>query len=97
MTANNLATDLGETPETRATQRTVAKSRPIGWCASIGAFFLALNVYIYGSWILSGEAKRVYPGVTPVPDYMRFFITAQKILFPLALLLMLVFIVIKPW
>jgi len=84
-------------PEASAKSFAKKKARPIVWWASIGTFFVLLQLYVYGAWLLSAETKRVYPGVTPVPEYMKFFVTAQEVIFPIALLLMLVFIVIKPW
>lgn len=39
-----------------------AKARPILWWATLGAGFLALQLYILASWILSDDFKPVAPG-----------------------------------
>ena len=67
------------------------------WWAAVGAFFVALQAYIYISWYVSGDVHRIPTGVTPVPGYMKGFVLAQQIIFPVALVLMLYFIVIRPW
>ena len=43
------------------------KARPIVFWAVLGAAFVLLELWIYGSWIGTGEATRVGTGADPVP------------------------------
>src|SRR6185312_7624816 len=48
------------------------QSRPVVVWASIGAIFVAMEIYSFASWILSGRATPTPTGVTPVStgDYV---------------------------
>ncbi len=50
-------------------------ARPIVWWAGIGFFFVSLEIYIFGSWILSDKFTPTDPGPSPLPGYTELFIT----------------------
>jgi hypothetical protein len=41
-----------------------------GWAAA-GIFFVALQIYVYGSWITSDHFERTPAGPTPLPGWMK--------------------------
>jgi hypothetical protein len=47
------------------------RSKPIKAWACLGAFFVALEIYIFAAWIISGNAKRTPTGPTQVPTWMK--------------------------
>ncbi|MDB5985949.1 MAG: spirocyclase, AveC family [Nevskia sp.] len=40
--------------------------------AALGAFFIVLQIYVFGSWIAGGGAKPIVPNPADVPDYTRY-------------------------
>lgn len=73
------------------------RSAPVVVWATIGVGFLALQAWIYGSWLASGDLASVADGPTPVPGWMS---TAIRI-FELGSLVggaaFLWFLVVRPW
>ncbi|HKY92163.1 MAG TPA: spirocyclase AveC family protein [Nevskiaceae bacterium] len=53
---------------------TGSRVRPIMWWAFIGGLFVALDVYVFGAWILSDEFRPQPPGDTPVPGFVMFWV-----------------------
>jgi hypothetical protein len=49
------------------------QTRPVLWWAAIGAAFLALQIYIYLAWIISGDAHRTPTGPDPVSSSTKFW------------------------
>ena len=54
------------------------RSSAIKAWAVVGAAFLALQLYVYGAWILSGDATPTPTGVTPVPTWMKWSLHGQE-------------------
>jgi hypothetical protein len=71
-------------------------ARPIVGFAVLGVGFLALQAYIYGAWILDGNAHSVSVGADAVPLFMKISIIAQEICFPLAALALAYYVVVRP-
>jgi len=75
-----------ETEMTSTVQTTVAaeatptpkQARPISWWAGLGFAFLAFAAYLIIAWVASGEPKRVEPGPTPLPTYMKVSLFIQQ-------------------
>jgi hypothetical protein len=53
-------------------------ARPVLLWAATGALFLAFAAYLIIAWLVSGEAKRVPSGVTPVPGWMKVVLEIQQ-------------------
>lgn len=53
--------------------------RPVLWWAALGAGFLLLQAWVFGSWILSGDARRIPPGPDPVPGAAKAWATGSQI------------------
>ncbi len=65
---------------TESVPLTGAPARPILWWAGVGLFFVVLEIYIFGSWILSDKFTPTDPGPSPLPGYTAFFITFFEVL-----------------
>jgi len=53
-----------------------AKStQPIYIWGAIGFFFLLLEIYVFGSWIMSSDFKPTDPGISEMPGYVAFAVT----------------------
>ena len=50
------------------------------WWAGAGAGFLLLQAWVFGSWILSGDAKRIPPGPDPVPAATKAWAAGSQII-----------------
>ncbi len=74
-----------------------SRSRPVLVWAALGALFIAFNVYLYLSWFLSGDAKRVSTGPTPVPGYAKVVVHGWEAFFCISLVLLVYRWVIRPW
>ena len=55
------------------------RTEPIYIWAAIGVFFLALQAYVYGGWILSDDFAPSNPGPDVMPGYTAFFATFFQI------------------
>lgn len=49
------------------------------WWAVVGAGFLALQLWVFGSWILSGDAKAISAGPDPVPGAAKAWAIGSQI------------------
>jgi len=58
------------TPDSLTVERRVDVSK---WFAVLGAAFLAITVYVFAAWILSGDATPTKPGPDPIPGYVKAF------------------------
>lgn len=47
------------------------RNRPVVWWAGFGAAVVALQLYVYGSWITGPHFRAVPTGPDPVPDYQK--------------------------
>ncbi len=66
-----------------------SRTQPIYIWGSLGIFFLVLQIYIFGSWILSDQFATVRPGTDPMPWYTEMWVIVFQILcIPLSILLM---------
>ena len=54
------------------------RSSAIKAWAAVGAAFLALQIYVYGAWIISGDATPTSTGGTPVPTWMKWSLHGQE-------------------
>ena len=64
--------------------------------ALIGALCLALEVYVFSSWILSGKAKQTPHGPTPIPTWMKAAVISWETLMVVGLIVLLYLCVIRP-
>ena len=71
--------------------------KPITWWAAIGGAVLALQVYVFSAWIISGDATRTDPGPSPLPTWMHWSIRLQETAGVIALVAILFFVVYRPW
>ncbi len=62
------------------------KSRPVLLWASIGAVFVALSVYLYVAWVVTGEARPSSPGIDHIPSATRAWISVLQIATPIGAL-----------
>jgi hypothetical protein len=53
--------------------------RPVLWWAAIGMAFLALQAWVFGSWILSGDARSIPAGPDPVPGATKAWAIGSQI------------------
>jgi hypothetical protein len=69
---NTLTAKLGgklNAPYPSTTNDIGAQSNAITWWASVGAFFVALQAYIFGAWIMSPHFTPTPPGDSPLHWY----------------------------
>jgi Spirocyclase AveC-like len=59
------------------------RAAPVKWWAMAGAAFVALQIYVYTSWIVSGDARRVPTGADDVPWATEAWAIAHQIAIPL--------------
>jgi hypothetical protein len=81
----------------RRVEAPARKAKPVKYWAVVGAFFLALQAYVYGAWILSGDATATPHGPNEPPDWMLVAIRTQEVLAPLGLLVFAYFFLYRPW
>jgi hypothetical protein len=70
---------------------------PIKLFAALGVFFLALTIYIFAAWFLSGDAHAIPGGPTPFPTWWRVSIRVYEGLSSIAALTLLYLLLVKPW
>jgi Spirocyclase AveC-like len=92
-----LSSAVKATSATEATLSSERRMRPVLWWAAVGVFFLAVAVFSWGSWILASDFTPIEPGVTPVPAHVVWGNYIQEVAGVVALLLVMYFIVIRPW
>lgn len=68
-----------------------ARFRPILLWAALGALFLLVQLYVYGSWIFSDEFRATPVGPDPVPTHSRIAMRTYEVLSMIALALVI------PW
>lgn len=73
------------------------ENRPVLLWAALGAAMLVLAIYIFGSWMLSGDWKPIPVGPTPVPTWMQWNAYIQEVLSTIAFCWMAWHFVIRPW
>ena len=73
------------------------RNRPVLWWATAGGVFIVIQVAIYGSWLLSGNAKRTPNGPDPVWGWTKVVIHGYEVLACTVALAVLYFVVIRPW
>lgn len=73
------------------------RARPVLWWAGIGAILLALEAYVIGDWILSGNAKPTPVGPSPVPTYMKVSLTLWHIIGGIAFVWVVWRFLVMPW
>lgn len=73
------------------------KSQPVAWWAALGVAFLALEAYVIGSWLLSGNVASTPTGTTPVPTFMKVSAQVQEVQSVLCLLIFVYIFLIRPW
>lgn len=72
-----------------------SERRPVLWWAILGAIFLSITIYVFGSWLLDGP-HRIYP-TDVVPTYMKVFVRVQEIAGLIIFPVFLWYQLIKPW
>ncbi|MHB8692189.1 MAG: spirocyclase AveC family protein [Solirubrobacteraceae bacterium] len=73
------------------------KTLPITAWSVIGAAVLALFVYVFAHWILSGQAHTTPTGVTPVPSWMKTMALVQQVVFGAGSLALFYLVVVREW
>ena len=73
------------------------QARPILWWAVLGAGFCLLAAYIWGAWIISGDAKATPTGPTDVPTYMVVWARFNEIITAGGTAILLWFVVVRGW
>jgi len=80
-------------PAADATSLEGRKARPVLWWAAIGAVFVALQVYIYISWIASGDATRTPTGSDPLTGATEIWLNGFQVLSVAAAVLIVAIVV----
>ena len=76
---------------------TVQAARPAAVWVTVGVGFLALQAWIYGSWLASGDLAAVGNGPTPVPAWMSVTIRAFEVGSLAGILAFGWFFLVRPW
>jgi Spirocyclase AveC-like len=94
-----MATTVHARPVVRARPEaaTSPRARPVVWWAWVGAGFVALQMYIHISWILSKDFRHIGTGVTPVPEYMNVSARFNEVFFFGSMLVLIWLVSIRPW
>ena len=74
----------------------VRRATPVKWWAGLGAAFVALQLYVYAAWLLSGPS-RTSPGPVEQPGYMDIGAAFMNVGMPIGAAYILVRYVILPW
>lgn len=90
-------TEVKPAGASRPVLETPHSSPPVKWWAAVGGLVLAVMVAVLTRWVTSPLFQAVPVGPSPVPTYMKVAIVFfQFTCIPVALLL-LYFLVVKPW
>ncbi len=81
---------LGIVAETR-------RVKPVKWWAAVGGACVALQVWVFAAWILSGDATPTKPGPSPMPTWMLVSVRAQEAAGVIAAIAVGYFVLIRPW
>jgi Spirocyclase AveC-like len=73
------------------------KTPPVVYWAWLGGAVIALQAYLYISWIASSDFKRVPSGPTPVPGWMKTVGVSWQILATVGAVAVLYFVVFRRW
>ena len=73
------------------------KARPVLWWAAAGVLFLGLAIYVWTMWFVSGDAHRVQPGITPVPEWMKIMNRSEEVAGTLASIYFFYRFVYRQW
>lgn len=73
----------------------MAKSQTVLVWATVGAAFIALQIYVFGGWLINTDGP-VDTGVTPLPEWMKFAVRANEVVMGLGILWLFWLFVIKP-
>lgn len=73
------------------------KFHPVRWWAGVGAFFVALILYMWGTWLFSGHAVPTHTGSTPVPTSVKVAVHLQEVVFMVLAAIVFYRFLIKPW
>jgi hypothetical protein len=88
-------TTIEAPPEAAVTGAVRRRTRPVLIWATIGAACTVFALYVYCSWIVSGQAKRVYPGADPVPGYANTWALIFQICGPIMAAIAVIYVVRK--
>jgi hypothetical protein len=69
---------------------------PVKWWAAVGVACIALQLWIYGAWLLSGPTSTA-PGPDHLPWYMTIGVLAFNVGMPLGALSILIGKILLPW
>lgn len=94
---SSTAASVGSTKSRLVHASALAATRtPIFFWAALGAVFLCLATYVWGSWILSPSFRPAPLGSDPLPDNVRLYVRLFQIVPAAVALLMLWVFVCKP-
>jgi Spirocyclase AveC-like len=82
----------GSRDELAATQ-----TKPVLWWAGLGAFFVALQMYVVVGWMLSKDFHHIGTGVTPVPTYMTVAARANEVIWAITVPVAVYFLIYRPF
>jgi hypothetical protein len=74
-----------------------SNGRAIYWRSSVGCFFVLLNLWIYINQHVAGDMKRIRPGGTPAPEWMKNAVVWDDAFWAVIIVLTLIFVVVRPW
>lgn len=72
-------------------------AKPVKWWAAIGAGCIALQIYVFSAWILSGDATPTSPGPTEMPAWMLWSIRTQEAVGIIATVVIGWLFLVRPW
>lgn len=76
--------------------RPVKRMVPVKWWASLGAVYVALDVYLLTRWFASGP-RRTPPGDSTLPNWMRMSIDIQLVVGWVLCAIVIYLFLIRPW
>jgi len=84
-------------PAARRAETVQRRSAPVAVWAAVGAGFLVLQAWIYGSWLASGDLAAVGDGPTPVPGWMAATIRLFEVGSLVGFAAFVWFFLVRPW
>lgn len=88
-----------ERPAVVRTDRLVEtrRAKPVKWWAVVGGFWVALQVYVFTAWIVSGKATPTPRGSTPIPRWMEVTAGIWEVAGLFALAAFVYWFLVRPW
>jgi hypothetical protein len=84
-------------PGSDSNRRQAGRLRPVHIWALVGVGVWCLQLYVWGAWIVSGDAVRTPTGSTPMPGYMKTGVFVAQWGGLVATAAFLWFFLVRPW